>query len=46
LAPAGRVVAIHLQKITGRKRAWGELRGANVLGRDEDGRDLIKSAAD
>ena len=32
-------------KITGRKRAWGEVCGANVLGRDEDGRYLIKGTA-
>ena len=25
-------------------RAWGEVRAADVLGRDEDGRYLIKSA--
>ncbi len=27
-------------------RAWGEVRAADVLARDEDGRYLIKSAAD
>jgi len=32
-------------KITGWKRAFGEVRRANVLGRDEDGRYLIKSEA-
>jgi len=29
-------------KTAGRKRAWGEVRGADVLGSDEDGGYLIK----